>query len=50
MLWVKMSRWTLVSGVNAVSSIGDDVVDLITHVDLITTAVGPVVLERIARC
>ncbi|TGC91927.1 mannitol-1-phosphate 5-dehydrogenase [Salmonella enterica subsp. enterica serovar Wilhelmsburg] len=37
-----------VSGVNAVSSIGDDVVDLIAHVDLITTAVGPVVLERIA--
>lgn len=37
-----------VSGVNAVSSIGDDVVDLIAHVDLVTTAVGPVVLERIA--
>ncbi len=27
-----------VSGVNAVSSIGDDVVDLIAHVDLIDTA------------
>ncbi len=40
--------WIRVSGVNAVS-IGDDVVDLIAHVDLITTAVGPVVLERIAR-
>ncbi|HGY1167817.1 TPA: mannitol-1-phosphate 5-dehydrogenase [Citrobacter braakii] len=37
-----------VSGVNAVSSIGDDVVELIAHVDLVTTAVGPVVLERIA--
>ncbi len=37
-----------VSGVNAVSSIGDEVVDLIAHVDLVTTAVGPVVLERIA--
>ena len=37
-----------VSGVNAVSSIGDDVVDLIAQVDLGTTAVGPVVLERIA--
>ena len=37
-----------VSGVNAVSSIGDDVVDLIAQVDLVTTAVGPVVLERIA--
>ncbi len=37
-----------VSGVNAVSSIGDAVVDLIAEVDLITTAVGPVVLEKIA--
>ena len=37
-----------VSGVNAVSSTGDDVVDLIAQVDLVTTAVGPVVLERIA--
>ena len=37
-----------VSGVNAVSSIGDDVIDLIASVDLVTTAVGPVVLERIA--
>lgn len=30
-----------VSGVDAVSSIGDDVVDLIAQVDLVTTAVGP---------
>ena len=37
-----------VTGVNAVSSIGDDVIDLIAEVDLVTTAVGPVVLERIA--
>ena len=37
-----------VSGVNAVSSIGEDVIDLIASVDLVTTAVGPVVLERIA--
>lgn len=37
-----------VSGVSAVSSIGDEVIDLIADVDLITTAVGPVVLERIA--
>ncbi|MBK4715037.1 MULTISPECIES: mannitol-1-phosphate 5-dehydrogenase [Tenebrionibacter/Tenebrionicola group] len=37
-----------VSGVNAVSSAGDAVIDLIADVDLITTAVGPVVLERIA--
>ena len=31
-----------VSGVNAVSSIGDEVVDLIAEVDLVTTAVGTV--------
>ena len=37
-----------VSGVSAVSSIGDEVIDLIANVDLVTTAVGPVVLERIA--
>lgn len=37
-----------VSGVNAISSTGDEVIDLIAHVDMITTAVGPVVLERIA--
>ncbi|MFX5226114.1 hypothetical protein ABTC73_21285, partial [Acinetobacter baumannii] len=37
-----------VSGVDAVSSIGDEVVELIASVDLVTTAVGPVVLERIA--
>jgi mannitol-1-phosphate 5-dehydrogenase len=34
-----------VSGVNAVSSIGDDVIDLIASVDLVTTAVGPVCLS-----
>lgn len=37
-----------VSNVNAVSSIGDEVITLIADVDLVTTAVGPVVLERIA--
>ena len=37
-----------VSGVSAVSSAGEDVVDLIAQVDLVTTAVGPVILERIA--
>lgn len=36
-----------VFGVNAVSSIGDDVVDLIVQVDLVITAVGSVVLECI---
>lgn len=37
-----------VANVNAVSSIGDEVITLIADVDLVTTAVGPVVLERIA--
>ncbi|MEY8713571.1 mannitol-1-phosphate 5-dehydrogenase [Mangrovibacter phragmitis] len=37
-----------VTGVDAVSSIGDDVVKLIASVDLVTTAVGPQILERIA--
>lgn len=37
-----------VSNVNAVSSIGEEVIALIAEVDLVTTAVGPVVLERIA--
>ncbi|ELY4520619.1 mannitol-1-phosphate 5-dehydrogenase [Cronobacter muytjensii] len=37
-----------VSGVDAVNSTSEDVVTLIAQVDLVTTAVGPVVLERIA--
>ncbi|NHV11235.1 mannitol-1-phosphate 5-dehydrogenase [Cronobacter turicensis] len=37
-----------VFGVDAVNSTSDDVVTLIATVDLVTTAVGPVVLERIA--
>lgn len=37
-----------VSNVNAVNSTGEEVIDLIAQVSLITTAVGPVVLERIA--
>ncbi|MCU7760809.1 mannitol-1-phosphate 5-dehydrogenase [Cronobacter sakazakii] len=37
-----------VSGVDAVNSTSEDVVTLIATVDLVTTAVGPVVLERIA--
>ncbi|MFW0827216.1 mannitol-1-phosphate 5-dehydrogenase [Cronobacter dublinensis] len=37
-----------VSGVDAVNSTSDDMVTLIAQVDLVTTAVGPVVLERIA--
>ncbi|HEY0208447.1 mannitol-1-phosphate 5-dehydrogenase [Acerihabitans sp.] len=37
-----------VSGVSAVNSTGADVVALIADVDLVTTAVGPQILERIA--
>ncbi|WP_105605568.1 mannitol-1-phosphate 5-dehydrogenase [Cronobacter sakazakii] len=37
-----------VSGVDAVNSTSEDAVTLIATVDLVTTAVGPVVLERIA--
>ncbi len=37
-----------VSGVSAVNSTGVDVVALIADVDLVTTAVGPQILERIA--
>ncbi|EPT7056005.1 mannitol-1-phosphate 5-dehydrogenase [Cronobacter sakazakii] len=37
-----------VTGVDAVNSTSEDVVTLIATVDLVTTAVGPVVLERIA--
>lgn len=37
-----------VKGVSAVHSSGDEIIDLISQVDLITTAVGPLVLEKIA--
>ncbi len=37
-----------VKGVNAVNSTSDDVVNLVAEVDIITTAVGPQILERIA--
>lgn len=42
------SRREEVSGVSAVSSIGDDIVALIASADLVTTAVGPAVLPKIA--
>lgn len=41
-------RTEMVTGVNGVYSTGDDVVQAIAHVDIITTAVGPAVLEYIA--
>ncbi|WP_034918057.1 MULTISPECIES: mannitol-1-phosphate 5-dehydrogenase [Erwinia] len=37
-----------VKGVNAVSSASDDIIPLIADVDIVTTAVGPQILERIA--
>ncbi len=42
------SRREEVTGVTAVSSIGDDIVDLIASADLVTTAVGAAVLPKIA--
>lgn len=38
----------LVQGVNAVNSTSDDVIELIAEVDLVTTAIGSQILERIA--
>ncbi|MGA9609519.1 mannitol-1-phosphate 5-dehydrogenase [Rouxiella badensis] len=37
-----------VSNVNAVNSAGQEAIDLIAQVDLVTTAVGPTILEKIA--
>lgn len=38
----------IVSGVNAVNSASDEIVPLIAEVDIVTTAVGPQILQRIA--
>ncbi|MEY8770582.1 mannitol-1-phosphate 5-dehydrogenase [Erwinia sp. ACCC 02193] len=38
----------IVKGVNAVNSASDEIIPLIAEVDLLTTAVGPQILERIA--
>lgn len=37
-----------VKGVNAVHSASDDIIALVAEVDIVTTAVGPQILERIA--
>jgi len=37
-----------VTGVSAVNSTSDDIIDLVAEVDIVTTAVGPQILERIA--
>lgn len=44
----EMTRHEVVSGVDAVSSQGDDVIGLLKTADLVTTAVGPAVLSKIA--
>ena len=38
-----------IENISAVSSIGDDIVPAITAADLVTTAVGPLVIPRIAK-
>lgn len=38
----------IVNGVNAVHSSSDDIIALIAEVDIVTTAVGPQILERVA--
>jgi len=38
----------IVEGVNAVNSTSDEVISLVAEVDIVTTAVGPQILERIA--
>lgn len=38
----------IVKGVNAVNSTSDDIITLVAEVDIVTTAVGPQILERIA--
>lgn len=38
----------IVRGVSAVNSTSDDIIGLVAEVDLVTTAVGPTVLQRIA--
>lgn len=42
------NRREQVTGVTAVSSIGDEVISLIASADLVTTAVGPAILPKIA--
>ena len=44
----EQAQTEIVTGVNAVNSTSDDIIDLIADVDLVTTAVGPQILERIA--
>ncbi|RBO11366.1 MULTISPECIES: mannitol-1-phosphate 5-dehydrogenase [Pantoea] len=44
----EQAKTETVTGVSAVNSTSDDIIALIAEVDLVTTAVGPQILERIA--
>ncbi|PKH23664.1 mannitol-1-phosphate 5-dehydrogenase [Enterobacterales bacterium CwR94] len=44
----EQEKTEIVTGVSAVNSTSDDIITLIAEVDLVTTAVGPQILERIA--
>lgn len=44
----EQAKTETVTGVSAVNSASDDIIALIAEVDLVTTAVGPQILERIA--
>ena len=44
----EQAKVEIVTGVSAVNSTSDDIVTLIAEVDIVTTAVGPQILERIA--
>lgn len=44
----EQAKVDVVKGVKAVSSASDDIIPLIADVDIVTTAVGPQILERIA--
>jgi len=44
----EQAKVEIVKGVSAVNSTSDDIIALVADVDLVTTAVGPQILERIA--
>lgn len=44
----EQAKVEMVKGVSAVNSTGDEIITLVSEVDLVTTAVGPQILERIA--
>ena len=44
----EQSKTEIVTGVDAINSTSDEVIDRVAEVDIVTTAVGPQILERIA--